>query len=207
MSTPGPSMSGQVRPSRSPRGDGVAVLADRDRLQVVELDARWRRTRRGPGPASLAATEITQGAWLNGLTLDSPFSSRSCRPRRRRSRPRGSTALVATLTGSAGSYWRKLLPQELLMTSMPSSVGLAQHVVVGGDHGGGRDHRADREAGQLGVGGDPEVVGAGGAVGGDDAGDVGAVAAAEVGVVVGALVRSGPRGCWTRRAAGWRTRR
>ena len=65
---------------------------------------------------------------------------------------------------------------------------LAQHVVVGRDDGGGGDHRADGEAGELRVGRDAEVVRAGGAVGRDDAGDVGAVAAADVGVVVGTLV-------------------
>ena len=72
-----------------------------------------------------AATEIVHGAWLNGLTLASPFSEPELPAANTTTAPRAATALVATLTGSAGSYWRKLLPHELLTTSMPSMSGWA----------------------------------------------------------------------------------
>ena len=70
-----------------------------------------------------AATEITQGAWLKGLTLASapplpelPAANTTVMPSRVAWR-------VATLTGSFGSNWRKELPHELLMTSMPRFFG------------------------------------------------------------------------------------
>ena len=72
-----------------------------------------------------AATEMTHGAWLNGLTLASPSSLPELPAANTTVAPRSVTAFVATLTGSAGSYWRKLLPHELLKTSIPSMPGWA----------------------------------------------------------------------------------
>ena len=122
IETPGAMMSGWVRPIRSPRWTVCpsAPIATARPLSssrpLEEKLPRWRE--RSP-----AATEITHGAWLNGLTLASASPEPELPAEKTTVTPRSLTALVATLTGSSGSYCRKLLPQELLMTSMPSRSG------------------------------------------------------------------------------------
>ncbi len=115
--TPGAVMSGEVEPNRSPRTTvwPSAPIGTARRLSCSRpLEEKSPRLR----SRSLAATEITQGAWLKGETLASASSLPELPAEKTTTAPRFVTAFVATLTGSAGSYWRKLLPQELLMTSM-----------------------------------------------------------------------------------------
>src|SRR3712207_1951952 len=99
--TPGAITSGPVLPIRSPRNTvcpsapiGAAAPLSNSR-PLDENEPRSRLT-------EPAATEMTQGAWLNGLTLASAFSAPELPAEKTTTAPLSVTALVATFTGSAG---------------------------------------------------------------------------------------------------------
>ena len=187
MSTPGAITSGWVMPTRSPVKTvwpPAPIAAAEPLSNSRPLEEKSPRSR----STLPAATEMTHGAWLNGLTLASPSSLPEL--------PAANTTVAPLvgdrLRGDVDRVRRVVLAEAVAPRVVedvdPEHAGLGQRVVVGRHDGRGRDDRADREAGERGVGGDAEVGRARGAVGGDDAGDVGAVAAAQVGVAVGALV-------------------
>ena len=125
IETPGAMMSGSVSPTRSPRWTvcpSAPIATARPLSNSRPLEEKLPRCR----DRSPAATEMTHGAWLNGLTLASASPAPELPAENTTVTPRSVTALVATLTGSSGSNCRKLLPQELLMTSMPSRSGWAR---------------------------------------------------------------------------------
>src|SRR5215210_419687 len=70
-----------------------------------------------------AATEVTHGACENGLSDISAFVRPLLPAAKKTLTPRSETAFVATLTGARASNCWNELPQELLMTRTPHSIG------------------------------------------------------------------------------------
>src|SRR3954464_15953078 len=72
---------------------------------------------------SPAATEISHGAWENGLRLTSAWSAPELPAANTTTTPLSATALVAMFVGLFGSYCWNELPHELFTTSMPHRSG------------------------------------------------------------------------------------
>ena len=70
-----------------------------------------------------AATEVTHGAWENGLSDISAFEAPLFPAAKTTFTPRSAIARVATLTGARGSNCWNEFPHELLITLTPQSCG------------------------------------------------------------------------------------
>ena len=189
ISSPGAVMSGWTRPIRSPTyvvwpSASMALGAELSLISPLEEKSdrcRFERARgdrdhpRGLGERVEAHRDVPAAGVARGEhDGDAPGDDR----------PGGDGDRVAGVELAVA-----VAPRVVDHVDAPEP-RLVEHVVVGGHDRGGEEHLTDREAVERGVRGDavPAPVLHGAGVGRDDAGHVGAVAAADVGVAVGALV-------------------